>query len=252
MTSFISCEFDRFLGPYVLVERQSLEDMVRRLSGEEDSTRVNESNSGSAPVYGSAMNMFAFIKGSIKRCTTITNGQTFLSLCKEFRTCLQQYCESLQSRSVVPLMSGGVVTYKLTPGMEVVLCYLINTAEYCAEVVPQLESLIKSKMKAEYVDKVDLNNELEMFQDSVANIIKALVGGIMDKLELPFREMLNANWAGMTEAGEDSTYLQAIQKTLVEVVPKLRINLSGHYFKSITSKIASDVTQKYVTIYLFN
>ena len=171
ITNYISCEFDRFLGPYVLVERQSLEDMVRRLSGEEDSTRINDSNSGSAPVYGSAMNMFAFIKGSIKRCTAITNGQTFLSLCKEFRTCLQQYCESLQARCVAPLVSGGVVTYKLPPGMEVVLCYLINTAEYCAEVVPQLEALIKSKMRAEYADKVDLNNEMEMFQDLVANII---------------------------------------------------------------------------------
>jgi hypothetical protein len=49
-------------------------------------------------VYGSSISMFVYIKNSIKRCTALTTGPTFLSLSNEFRTCLQNYAESLRNR----------------------------------------------------------------------------------------------------------------------------------------------------------
>lgn len=241
----LSKEYDRFLGPYVLAERQNLEDMLRRLAAEEDTAEKESSDSGSsAPVYGSAMSMFAFIKGSIKRCTALTNGQTFLSLTKEFKTCLQQYCESLMSKCVPGTTSNGNTVFKLTPGMEVTLCYLLNTGEYCADVVPQLEQLIKSKMLPEYEDRVDFTQEGDMFLDMVAHMLKALVSGIMDKAESCFKEMQSKNWSSMTEAGEDSPYIQHISKIFIDLMPKIRANLSNSYFKNICSKVAAETTQR--------
>lgn len=252
ITASVSCEFDRFLGPYVLVERQNLEDMLRRLEVEEDQTRENEtsrnSSDGSAPVYGSSMNMFAFIKGSIKRCTALTNGQTFLSLCKEFKTCLQQYNESLRGRCPIAQMASGTPVYKLQPGDEVTLCFLINTAEYCSEVVPQLESLIQSKMLEKYADRVDFSQEVDTFLDLVAHIVKVLVSGVMERLEGSFREMNAAPWSTMVEAGEDSPYIHMVQKHLQELSPKLRSNLSSSYFKNICSKIGTEVCQRLLDI----
>jgi hypothetical protein len=113
--------FDKFLGPYVLLERQNLEEMLQKLSQEEDTTSEEVGGGGSAygNVYGSSTNMFVFIKNSIKRCTGLTTGQTFLSLTKEFKGCMQQYMEMLRNRCPPPVNTGGQVTYKLPPGAEV-------------------------------------------------------------------------------------------------------------------------------------
>jgi hypothetical protein len=68
--------------------------------------------------------------------------------------------------------SQSVVTYRLAPGAEVPLCYLINTGEYCAEVVPQLEAMIKQKISSNLVEKVDLSSEVDAYMDLVAHALK--------------------------------------------------------------------------------
>jgi len=64
------------------------------------------------------------------------------------------------------------VSYRVPVGGEAPLCFLVNTGEYCAEVVPQLESLIKLKMLPSLADRVDLGQEADMFMDLVAHALK--------------------------------------------------------------------------------
>jgi hypothetical protein len=163
----ISNIYDKFLGSYVLLERQNLEELLQRLGQEEDTTKgdndgADQLTSGgsisSGNVYGSAMSMFVFIKNSIKRCTALTTGQTFLALTKEFKTCMQQYTKMLRSRC--PPSVGQPPVYKLSPGIEVSLCYLVNTGEYCSEVVPQLEQMIKQKISSQLSNKINKFNLL--------------------------------------------------------------------------------------------
>ena len=276
----ISGVFDKFLGSYVLLERQNLEDMLQRLSQEEDTTSEGvgmgggsgsggggSGNSTFGNVYGSSTSMFVFIKNSIKRCTALTNGQTFLSLSKEFKTCMIQYVELLMNRcpaSQVVSSGGGMgsgiaglsglsgsgsgsstlVVFKLAANAEMGMCYLINTGEYCAEVVPQLEQMIQAKMVPSLADKVSFDTEVDAFMDLVAHCIKVLVSGIMDRLEPSFRTMTSINWATMTSVGEESGYLHTCQAVLTEAIPKIRDTLSPSYFNNICNKIASETLQK--------
>ena len=138
----VSGVFDKFLGCYVLLERRNLEELLMRLSQEEDTAQHGGTGgasgaSGGDNVFGSSMSMFAFIKNSIKRCIALTNGQTFLSLTKEFKTCMSNYAEMLRARCpvLISTAAGGLSrTAKLQPGQEATVCYLINTGEYCSEV----------------------------------------------------------------------------------------------------------------------
>jgi hypothetical protein len=122
----------------VVLERQNLEEMLARLGQEEDTAQgdgeggESSSSSGGGNVFGSSMSMFGYIKTSIRRCTALTTGQTFLSLTKEFKICIQQYVEMLRLRC--PPSIGLTGLFKLPPGQEVVICYLVNTAEYCSDV----------------------------------------------------------------------------------------------------------------------
>ena len=143
------------MSSYVLLERQNLEEMLGKLSQEEDiadssnsssqgaeggesTSSLSSSSSAYGNVYNSSTSMFVFIKNSIKRCTALSNGQTFLLLCKgqqqyihpfnpllntifntyllntylsflscackEFQNCLAKYCELLKSRCPTPIV----------------------------------------------------------------------------------------------------------------------------------------------------
>lgn len=247
----ISGVFDKFLGSYVLLERQNLEDMLQRLSQEEDTPAegVGAASGGTyGNIYGSSTAMFVFIKQSIKRCTALTTGQTFLSLSKEFKTCMIQYVEMLMKRCppAVPL-GGNLVTYKLPPNGEMSLCYLINTGEYCAEVVPQLEQMVQAKIQPTLSAKVSFDTEVDAFMDLVAHCIKVLVAGIMDRLEPSFRTMAGINWAGFTSVGEESQYLHTCNAVLVDAIPKIRETLSASYFTNLCNKIASEILARWAS-----
>ena len=68
--------------------------------------------------------------------------------------------------------------YRLPEGSEKVVCYVINTAEYCAEITPQLQDIIRNKIDKAYVDSIDLSAAQDNFQDVVATAIRALVLGL--------------------------------------------------------------------------
>ena len=262
----ISGVFDKFLGSYVVLERQNLEDMLLRLSQEEDTTSEGVSmgsstNTNYGNVYGSSTGMFVFIKNSIKRCTALTKGQTFLLLCKEFQNCMIQYVAMLRNRcptvsgsstssmSSMSLTGGGssssnTTYYKLPPGTEVGMCYLINTGEYCAEVVPTLEQMIQQKIQPNLISKVNFETEVDAFMDLVAYCIKVLVSGIMDRLEPAFRTMQATNWGSSTQVGEESQYLHVCNKVLLDAIPKIRSTLSPSYFNNLCTKIATEILSK--------
>lgn len=246
----ISGVFDKFLGCYVLLERKNLEELLQRLASEEDVTSEGDGNGAGdnshGNVYGSSTNMFVFIKNSIKRCTTLTTGQTFLSLSKEFKTCMHNYVEMLRNRCPPPItnMAGAPPIYRLPPGGEVGICYMINTGEYCAEVVPQLEQMIQAKILPSLSSKVDFATEAEAFMDLVAYSLKVLVAGIMDRLEPSFRTMQSINWGGTTSVGEESPYLHAINGVLIDAIPKIRESLTPSYFNNYCTKLATEILQR--------
>lgn len=237
--------FDKFLGSYVLLERHNLEEMLNKLSVEEDTaSNTNGDESGVGNVYGSSMNMFVFIKNSIKRCTALTTGQTFLSLIKELKTCMLQYGEMMRKRCPIPV--GNPPTYKLLPGAEVGICYIVNTGEYCADVVPQLEGMIKSKISKQYVDKVDLTSETEEFMDIVAFALKVLTYGIMDRLEQAFRMMNTTNWQSDSQIGEESPHIHAFNTVLSDSIPKIRDSLSKSYYANFCTKLGTELLSRYL------
>jgi vacuolar protein sorting-associated protein 53 len=214
------------------------------VTSDRDGSGNGSTSTGS--VYGSSISMFVFIKNSIKRCTALTTGPTFLSLSREFKTCLQNYSESLRSRC--PSVTGQPPVCKLPPGSEASLCYIVNTCEYCAEVTPQLESMIQNKILKDLVDSVSFDSEVESFMDVLAHALNCLQFGLLDKLENGFRTMQGFNWGAVTVVGEESGYLYQWQKILQDIVPSIRDALSETYFRTFCTKFATHFLNKYLDI----
>jgi hypothetical protein len=237
----ISGVFDKFLGSYVLLERQNLEEMLRKLSQEEDTADASDTL---GHVFASSTHMFVFVKKSVKRCTAFTTGQTFLALSDELRSCLRQYISMLRNRCP-PEISTNPPVFRLPPGGEKSICLMINTAEYCAEVVPQVEQMIQKQIQPSLVNKVNFTDEADLFMDFVAYSMKILVYGLLDRLDQAFRSMQQINWGTFEQVGEESAYLHHISNILVEAIPVVRANLASSYFNNFCTKLATEIIQRF-------
>jgi hypothetical protein len=235
IVALLSSVFDPFMGPYIALERKNLEEMMLKYIEEE---QVGQD--GALPVYTSSVQMFGYIKGSVKRCTALTAGQTFYNLQKEFKACLAQYGQILrQKHSAEGQAVGGAKQVVVSDKVEVEVCYVVNTGEYCADTIPQLQDLIKAKIDVAYADQVDLTGVQDQFYDVIAGAIRTLVATLEGQVEGALKAMGSINWGTVEMVGEESPYVRVINQAVLAFVPNCRSILSSLYFRNFCDKFAA-------------
>jgi vacuolar protein sorting-associated protein 53 len=152
------------------------------------------------------------------------------------------------SVSTLPASLTQQVIYRLQPGQELVVCHIINTGEYCVEVVPQLEQMIKAKINPNLADKVDMTKEVDGFHDLVAFAMKVLISGVLDRLEPAFKQMVTIPWGNVAAVGEESAYCHIIASMLQELIPKLQATLSSSFFNTFCTKFVSEFLARYTDV----
>lgn len=235
--------FDKFLGPYVQLEREELERMMEKLMQNEDSGIADGENQNARPsdVCFSSQQMFEFIKKSLKRCTGYSTGVTYLSLSKEFRICLHNYSESLKFRCPSPVAAkqGRPAVYVLSPAAELKLCQIINTAEYCVETIPPLEAMMKKHIQPDFAHEVDFGNQVDSFVDVIAYTMNILTQSVATRVEPTLRSMRHTNWANVDTVGDDSPYVKEMIGILSEEAVRLRSGMSKFYFNNYCMKMVT-------------
>ena len=64
----------------------------------------------------------------------------------------------------------------LSDEQELRLVYIVNTCEYCLEIVPQLHQQIEDRVSEEFENNIDLKDEAEdNFRKLIADSIRAIV-----------------------------------------------------------------------------
>ncbi|ETM39889.1 hypothetical protein L914_13980 [Phytophthora nicotianae] len=245
----VSHSFDPFMTAYVALERKNMEQMINEVMSAELVDR-----NGQLPVFSSSVNMFAYIRNSIKRCTALTNGQTFFDLQNEFKHCFQLYSQRLLAKlpaaSTGPSggldssSSGASNKVKLSDKQEEELCFVINTAEYCAETLPSLEEVIRAKIDKAFSEAIELSQEMDTFHDVGAAAMKCIVAGLETSLDDELTALHKANWQTWESVGDESLYVTQMGEKLQAFVPVLRQMLSGLYFTNFCDKFAASFVPK--------
>ena len=263
--------FDGFMGPYIALEEQNMdEQLVEFTSQREVDTR------GELPVFTSSTALFVYIKNSITRCTNLTKGQTFFQLFASFQDTLKKYANVLEGMFPRPnaavaaasaainlsanigigaalanpssvaasanSSSSGAQSYRIPPGEEITICHVIDTCEYCADTMEALEDLIRDKIEDKYKDKIDMSGEQEVFHEVTAKGIRVLVSGLENRADKAFRDMASIKWADMDVVGEESRYVRAIHEAICPFVISLRGLLPTSYFRNFCDKFATAFT----------
>jgi hypothetical protein len=256
MEESIKDAFDPFLGGYVQLERQGLEELMDSLFRGEDnaSTVPNPPTSpgtqpapSAAPVlpgepYDSSRKIFEYIKGSFKRCTGFSTGLTFLSLSKEFRICLENYAMYLKNRCPSPIPQPKptkIPVYPFNKLIESTLCRVICTGEYCIDTIPALETMMKAKIQPQYESQVDFQPQIEKFMDTISCTMDVLSAGEVHRMDVDFQTMKSIDWARIDNVEDVGQYTKHMLKICSDCVPRIRMSMSTVYFQQVCSRLAS-------------
>jgi hypothetical protein len=99
-------------------------------------------------VLSSSTQLFSNIKKSLKRCNTLSKNQTLFNLFKVFQRVLKAYATKLFFKlpkggtGIVAAATGMDGQIKVSERDERVICYIVNSAEYCHKTVSLFLSII--------------------------------------------------------------------------------------------------------------
>ncbi|KAH9152259.1 hypothetical protein AeRB84_005282 [Aphanomyces euteiches] len=243
LQGMLSRTFDPFMTAYVALERKNMENMLTEVMAQEIVDR-----NGALPVFSSSVNMFAYIRNSVKRCTALTIGQTFFDLHLEFKNCLGLYASRLIAKlppfATAEAPSSVSMKWRLADKQEDELCFVINTAEYCADTLPSLEDAIRAKIDKAFAEAIELSKEIDTYHDVAASAMKCIVVGLDNLVDDEWTNMQRINWGAVETVGDESPYVLAIADKLRPYVPTLRTMLSSLYFTNFCDKFAAAVVPK--------
>ena len=248
--SISSC-FEPHLKSYVELEEKSLlesvDDEVRQESW------AVEGEEGSA-VLGSSAQVFLHIKKSLKRCSSLTKGETLLQLTQAFTRVLCKYAQKLLARlpstasASSPLATGLNTTdwhVKMDGDEERVACLIINTAEYCYETVEGLAESCVKLTDEPFKERIDMTAVEDEFSSVTTTALSKLVLALETKIDGALGQMARVTWGDLEVVGDQSKYVNDLSGAIADSIPRLGGLLSQNNFRFFADKFAASFVPRF-------
>ncbi|XP_042448673.1 vacuolar protein sorting-associated protein 53 A-like [Zingiber officinale] len=240
----ISSCFETHLAVYVELEEKTLMEHLEKLVQEE----TWETEEGSQTnILSSSMQVFLIIRRSLKRCSALTKNQTLFNLFGVFQRILKAYATKLYARlpkggaGIVAAATGTDGQIKTSDRDERMICYIINTAEYCHKTSGELAENVSKIIDPSFVDKVDVSEVQDEFFQVITKALVTLVHGLETKFDAEMIAMTRVPWATIESVGDQSEYVNGISSILGSSIPVLGSLLSPTYYQFFLDKLAASL-----------
>ncbi|XP_073107578.1 vacuolar protein sorting-associated protein 53 A [Elaeis guineensis] len=249
----ISSCFEPHLAVYVELEEKTLMEHLEKLVQEE----TWETEEGSQTnILSSSMQVFLIIRRSLKRCSALTKNQTLFNLFGVFQRILKAYATKLFARlpkggtGIVAAATGTDGQIKTSDRDERMICYIVNTAEYCHKTSGELAENVSKIIDPQFADKVDMSEVQDEFSAVITKALLTLVHGLETKFDAEMVAMTRVPWASLESVGDQSEYVNGINSILSTSIPMLGSLLSPTYFQFFLDKLAASLGPRfYLNIY---
>ena len=244
----VSSCFEPHLTVYVELEEKTLMESLEKLVQEETWDIEDGSQSN---VLSSSMQLFLIIKRSLKRCSALTKNQTLYNLLKVFQRVLKAYATKLFARlpkggtGIVAAATGMDGQIKTSDRDERVICYIVNSAEYCHKTAGELAESVSKIIDPQYSDGVDMSEVQDEFSAVITKSLVTLVHGLETKFDMEMAAMTRVPWGTLESVGDQSEYVNAINLILTISIPALGSLLSPVYFQFFLDKLASSLGPRF-------
>lgn len=244
----ISSCFEPHLTVYVELEEKTLMENLEKLVQEEtwDIEEGSQTN-----VLSSSVQVFLIIRRSLKRCSALTKNQTLFNLFKVFQRILKAYATKLFARlpkggtGIVAAATGMDGQIKTSDRDERVICYIVNTAEYCHKTSGELAENVSKIIDSQLSDAVDMSEVQDEFSAVITKALITLVHGLETKFDAEMAAMTRVPWGTLESVGDQSEYVNAINLILTSSIPALGSLLSPIYFQFFLDKLASSLGPRF-------
>ncbi|KAF3659919.1 Vacuolar protein sorting-associated protein 53 A [Capsicum annuum] len=244
----ISSCFEPHLSVYIELEEKTLMDSLEKEMLEE-TWEIEEGSQTN--ILSSSIKVFVIIRRSLKRCSALTRNQTLFNLFKVFQKVLKAYATKLFARlpkggtGIVAAATGIEGQIKTSDKDERVICYIVNTAEYCHKTCGELADNVSKLIDAQFVDGVDMSEVQDEFSAVITKSLITLVHGIETKFDSEMAAMSRVPWSTLESVGDQSDYVNGINLILTSSIPVLGSLLSPIYFQFFLDKLASSLGPRF-------
>nr|XP_011467639.1 PREDICTED: vacuolar protein sorting-associated protein 53 A isoform X2 [Fragaria vesca subsp. vesca] len=244
----ISSCFEPHLTVYTELEEKTLMENLEKLV-QEETWDVEEGSQSS--VLSSSMQLFLIIKRSLKRCSALTKNQTLFNLFKVFQRVLKAYATKLFARlpkggtGIVAAATGMDGQIKTSDRDERVICYIVNSAEYCTNTSGELAESVSKIIDSQLADGVDMSEVQDEFSAVITRALVTLVQGLETKFDNEMAAMTRVPWGTLESVGDQSEYVNGINMILASSIPILGSLLSPIYFQFFLDKLASSLGPRF-------
>ncbi|KAJ2740384.1 Vacuolar protein sorting-associated protein 53 [Coemansia sp. BCRC 34301] len=238
-TGAISCAFEPYMSIFISGEHAKFDEMIRRFQREP----VSIDNDPSLSVLASSTDLLYQFRESLRQCASLSTGQPMVDLSQVFSQCLCSYTRDVLVHKL-PRITGSSAT-ALDDLKNISL--IVNTADYCASVVGQLEQKVVEKVDSEFKDKVSFSACREALLTSINTSIRALVAGVETMCEPAFTALTQVPWQSLQMVGDQSGYVLLISSAMEACTEAIRKSMSGsRYFRSYCDKFATRFSDRYM------
>ncbi|EOY24109.1 Membrane trafficking VPS53 family protein isoform 2 [Theobroma cacao] len=202
-------------------------------------------------VLSSSMQLFLIIKRSLKRCSALTKSQTLYNLFRVFQRVLKAYATKLFARlpkggtGIVAAATGMDGQIKTSDRDERVICYIVNSAEYCHKTSGELAESVSKIIDSQFADRVDMSEVQDEFSAVITRSLVTLVHGLETKFDAEMAAMTRVPWGTLESVGDQSGYVNGINMILTSSIPVLGRLLSPIYFQFFLDKLASSLGPRF-------
>ncbi|CAA6663358.1 unnamed protein product [Spirodela intermedia] len=240
--------FESHLMVYVELEEKTLMEQLEKLVQDEswDPEEGSQTN-----ILSSSMQVFLMIRKSLKRCSALSKSQTLFSLFKVFQRILKAYATKLFTRlpkggmGIVAAATGTDGQIKTSDRDEKVICYIVNTAEYCHKTSGELAENVSKIIDSPFADRVDMSEVQDEFSSLITKSLVTLVHGLETKFDAEMIAMTRVPWGTLESVGDQSEYVNGINSILMGSIPVLGGLLSPVYFQFFLDKLAASLGPRF-------
>ncbi|KAF9664470.1 hypothetical protein SADUNF_Sadunf16G0022100 [Salix dunnii] len=168
-----------------------------------------------------------------------------------FERILKAYAAKLKAR----LPKGGMGIVAAATGMdgqiktsdrdERVICFIVNSAEYCQITSGELAESVSKIIDHQLATGVDMSAVEEEFSGLITEALMTLVHGLETKFDAEMAAMTRVPWATLESVGDQSEYVNGINMILSTSIPALGRLLSPIHFQYFLDKLASSLGPRF-------
>ncbi|KAH9417485.1 Vacuolar protein sorting-associated protein 53 [Dermatophagoides pteronyssinus] len=233
-TGLITSCFENYLNIYVDAQDKNFEKLINQFVLDEQTKKqqqqqssINnqqdqESSTIKAEIFGSSGKLFTQYKNCLIQCISLSNRQPLVLLSETFQKYLREYANKILQNQIPP--------------------------NYCLETTRQLEKKIQEKIDSKFLDKINMNNELDIFHGIVSNCLQLLSHSLENQCEQPLLIMIRTQWSNWGTPIGHSQYITSIISIFHQSIPLIRENLSDcpKYFYQFCQKFIQSFISKFI------